>query len=72
MGQSLSPMNNRVAKSPGKSEFLEKLAQKIRMNIPLDEKWTEILREPYDMRTCDGDMTVFCIGVWILSAGTKM
>jgi hypothetical protein len=27
-----------VATNPGKSELLEKLAQKIRMNIPLDEK----------------------------------
>jgi hypothetical protein len=34
-----------VATSPGKSELLEKLARKIRMNIPLDEKWTEILQE---------------------------
>ncbi len=45
MGQSLSLMSNWVATSPGKSELLDKLARKIRMNIPLDEKWTEILRE---------------------------
>jgi hypothetical protein len=33
-----------VATSPEKSELLEKLARKIRMNIPLDEKWTELLQ----------------------------